>query len=204
MPRTPRRPGDPPARGRQPRKPKRPKVPRDAPLDVHWDDFYARRGGRFYKDRHWLRRELPELMPAAVRADPLRHQAPLESDGEAVDRSDAFPAARELARGRERVAPVDRLAVALERRLVAERVRPHGGRHQLGQLAPQPVPVLVEAATPPRVEVVPVHVEGRVARDLGPLRLARLAAPRGRVARAARRARHQWQCLACSGCTELF
>ena len=97
MPRTPRRPGDPPARGRQPRKPKRPKVPRDAPLDVHWDDFYARRGGRFYKDRHWLRRELPELMPAAVRADPLRHQAPLESDGEAVDRSDAFPAARELA-----------------------------------------------------------------------------------------------------------
>ena len=85
MPRTPRRPGDPPARGRQPRKPKRPKVPRDAPLDVHWDAFYARRGGRFYKDRHWLRRELPELMPAAVRADPLRHQAPLESDGEAVE-----------------------------------------------------------------------------------------------------------------------
>ena len=85
MPRTPRRPGDPPARGRQPRKPKRPKVPRDAPLDVHWDAFYARRGGRFYKDRHWLRRELPELMPAAVRAAPLRHQAPLESDGEAVE-----------------------------------------------------------------------------------------------------------------------
>ena len=96
MPRTPRRPGDPPAKGRAQRKARRPKVPKEAPLDAHWDDFYARRGGRFYKDRHWLRRELPELMPDEVNSDPLKHQDELTSDGEAVRRDDAFPAAREL------------------------------------------------------------------------------------------------------------
>mmetsp|Transcript_1174 Transcript_1174/g.3395 ORF Transcript_1174/g.3395 Transcript_1174/m.3395 type:complete len:91 (+) Transcript_1174:26-298(+) len=28
-----------------------------------WDKFYERYGVKFYKDRHWLRREVTELMP---------------------------------------------------------------------------------------------------------------------------------------------
>ena len=52
--------------------------------DELWDHFYSQKGVRFYKDRHWLRRELLELMPPAVRDDPMRWCAPLASDGTGV------------------------------------------------------------------------------------------------------------------------
>mgnify|MGYP002004599087 CR=1 FL=1 len=66
-------------------------------LDERWDRFYAQKGVRFYKDRHWLRRELLELMPPAVRDDPMRWCAPLASDGTGVA-VDVVPATNELAR----------------------------------------------------------------------------------------------------------
>ncbi|KAJ8599406.1 hypothetical protein CTAYLR_009698 [Chrysophaeum taylorii] len=62
-----------------------------------WDSFYARYGGRFYKDRHWVRREVSELMPASVQASPLTWCPPL---GEGVDLAepakDDPPTAEEL------------------------------------------------------------------------------------------------------------
>ena len=63
--------------------------------DELWDHFYSQKGVRFYKDRHWLRRELMELMPAEVRRAPLTWCAPLGSDGcgTAVD---VLPSAEEV------------------------------------------------------------------------------------------------------------
>lgn len=44
------------------------------PSQAHaWDAFYLLNRDSFFKDRHLLRAALPELMPAAVRADPARH-----------------------------------------------------------------------------------------------------------------------------------
>ena len=55
-------------------------------LHERWNDFYSQKGVRFYKDRHWLRRELVELMPLSVRSSPLAWCAPLAgaSEGEAT------------------------------------------------------------------------------------------------------------------------
>ena len=72
-------------RSRSKRRGKLTQAQRDAlGLDERWDRFYAQKGVRFYKDRHWLRRELLELMPPAVRDDPMRWCAPLASDGTGV------------------------------------------------------------------------------------------------------------------------
>mmetsp|Transcript_15421 Transcript_15421/g.50445 ORF Transcript_15421/g.50445 Transcript_15421/m.50445 type:complete len:315 (-) Transcript_15421:64-1008(-) len=62
-----------------------------------WDRFYEERGVRFYKDRHWLRREVSELMPASVRSNPLKWCPPLEGDddGQVLGR-DEPPTAAEL------------------------------------------------------------------------------------------------------------
>ena len=62
-----------------------------------WESFYQSYGGQFYKDRHWLRREVPELMPLSVRANPLRWCPPLEGTGVPV--ADVPPSREEL-RGR--------------------------------------------------------------------------------------------------------
>lgn len=46
-------------------------------MSVAQDGFYTRFGVKFYKDRHWLRRECPELMPPSVQASPLTWCPPL-------------------------------------------------------------------------------------------------------------------------------
>ena len=85
-------------RSRSKRRGKLTQAQRDAlGLDERWDRFYAQKGVRFYKDRHWLRRELLELMPPAVRDDPMRWCAPLASDGTGVA-VDVAPSVHELAR----------------------------------------------------------------------------------------------------------
>lgn len=49
-----------------------------------WDDFYAVKP-TFFKDRHILRAEMPELMPTTVRADPSVHMPRLNFAGHDKD-----------------------------------------------------------------------------------------------------------------------
>lgn len=39
---------------------------------LYWDHFYKQRTTNFYKDRHYLREEFPELMPPEVAANPKK------------------------------------------------------------------------------------------------------------------------------------
>ncbi|CAE7412257.1 mettl2a [Symbiodinium natans] len=45
---------------------------------VYWDQFYRERTVNFFKDRHYLREEFAEIMPAEVLADPKRWVNELE------------------------------------------------------------------------------------------------------------------------------
>lgn len=65
-------------------------------LAQSWDGFYARFGVKFYKDRHWLRREVMELMPDSVRASPLTWCPPLGSRDDCAMVADDPPTAAEL------------------------------------------------------------------------------------------------------------
>lgn len=64
-----------------------------------WDGFYSRYGVKFYRDRHWLRREVMELMPPSVQASPLTWCPPLEAPAGARDVkvADVQPSATEVA-----------------------------------------------------------------------------------------------------------
>lgn len=46
----------------------------------HWEAFYSQHANRFFKHRYYLRKDWGELMPPAVRANPLAHIPPLEPD----------------------------------------------------------------------------------------------------------------------------
>uniref|UniRef100_A0A7S3NJL3 Methyltransferase-like protein n=1 Tax=Aureoumbra lagunensis TaxID=44058 RepID=A0A7S3NJL3_9STRA len=61
-----------------------------------WDDFYKQYGGKFYKDRHWLRREVSELMPSVVKANPRKWCPPLQGDMNAEPIPDTIPKCQEL------------------------------------------------------------------------------------------------------------
>lgn len=64
------------------------------------DKFYSKYGVKFYKDRHWLRREVSELMPAPVRASPLTWCPPLATPAECrpdLKLADVRPTASEVA-----------------------------------------------------------------------------------------------------------
>ncbi|CAK8989642.1 unnamed protein product [Durusdinium trenchii] len=52
---------------------------------AYWDQFYRERTVNFFKDRHYLREEFAELMPAHVLADPKRWVDELESGPEVID-----------------------------------------------------------------------------------------------------------------------
>ena len=55
-----------------------PPAPAGALEAAHWEAFYGIHANRFFKHRYYLRKDWPELMPPAVRADPLAHVPPLD------------------------------------------------------------------------------------------------------------------------------
>lgn len=74
------------------------------PSQAHaWDSFYSVNRDSFFKDRHLLRSALPELMPEAVRADPLRHIPKLSfgANGEDCDQTGLDTSPADLADGND-------------------------------------------------------------------------------------------------------
>ncbi|KAL5007253.1 hypothetical protein ScPMuIL_016059 [Solemya velum] len=63
----------------------REKYEKDA--DRYWNDFYSQHQNKFFKDRHWLFTEFPELLPKNSTASLGREHAKSEADGSTADSS---------------------------------------------------------------------------------------------------------------------
>eukprot|EP00931_Biecheleriopsis_adriatica_P101320 TRINITY_DN76487_c0_g1_i1.p1 TRINITY_DN76487_c0_g1~~TRINITY_DN76487_c0_g1_i1.p1 ORF type:complete len:389 (-),score=86.73 TRINITY_DN76487_c0_g1_i1:72-1187(-) len=61
---------------------------------AYWDQFYREKNVNFFKDRHYLREEFSELMPADVLADPKRwvDKLQVQSEGPPVGREELLRA----------------------------------------------------------------------------------------------------------------